>query len=68
MKNRKKTYQDYVADIANKIKTIMEKNQENWKEVFNREGSSKLAINHLGNTYKGINMLGSPKVLTNKVC
>jgi antirestriction protein ArdC len=57
MKNRKKTYQDYVADIANKIKTIMEKNQENWKEVFNREGSGQLAINHLGNTYKGINMI-----------
>ncbi|GGG04747.1 MULTISPECIES: ArdC family protein [Cysteiniphilum] len=56
-KQSKQTYNDFVNDIAQSIKEIIQNGGATWKDVFNREGCAKLPVNAKGNLYSGVNVL-----------
>ena len=55
--NTKQTYNDFVNEIAQSIKAIIQNGGATWKDVFNREGCAKLPVNAKGNLYSGVNVL-----------
>ncbi|WP_440618004.1 ArdC family protein, partial [Cysteiniphilum sp. 6C5] len=55
--NTKQTYTDFVNDIAQSIKEIIQNGGATWKDVFHREGCAKLPVNVQGNLYRGVNVL-----------
>ncbi|WP_440998315.1 ArdC family protein [Cysteiniphilum litorale] len=55
--NTKQTYTDFVNEIAQSIKEIIQTGGASWKDVFNREGCAKLPVNAKGNLYSGVNVL-----------
>ena len=55
--NTKQTYSDFVNEIAQSIKAIIQNGGATWKDVFNRDGCAKLPVNAKGNLYSGVNVL-----------
>ncbi|WP_162896523.1 ArdC family protein [Cysteiniphilum halobium] len=53
----KQTYNDFVNEIAQSIKAIIQNGGATWKDVFHREGCAKLPVNAKGNLYSGVNVL-----------
>ena len=52
--NAKKTYTNFVNEIAQSIKAIIQNGGATWKDVFNREGCAKL-IKYLKNNKINLN-------------
>ena len=55
--NNKQTYSDFVNEIAQNIKTIIQNGGAEWKDVFNRQGCPKFPVNSKGKLYSGVNMV-----------